>query len=43
MNSEHPTPEEARFFSLAERFRQSDDPEETARLGDELGRLIFGE
>lgn len=34
---------EAAFFELAKRFRQSDDPEETKRLGRELGRLVFGE
>jgi hypothetical protein len=34
---------EAAFFELAKRFRDSEDPEETKRLGDELGRLVFGE
>jgi len=34
---------EAAFFELAKRFRDSDDPEETKRLGDELGRMVFGE
>ena len=29
------------FFNLAERFRNSTDPEEVKRLGDELGRMIF--
>ena len=31
-----------RFFALAERFRSEQDPEEANRLGDELGRLVFG-
>jgi hypothetical protein len=31
------------FFELAERFRAASDPEEAKRLGDELGRLVFGE
>ncbi len=30
------------FFRLAERFRNATDPEEAKRLGDELGRMIFG-
>jgi hypothetical protein len=30
------------FFELAERFRKADDPEEAKRLGDELGRMVFG-
>jgi len=30
------------FFDLAERFREATDPEETKRLGDELGRMVFG-
>ena len=30
------------FFELAERFRRSTDPEEVARLGDEMGRMVFG-
>jgi hypothetical protein len=30
------------FFELAERFRGAADPEEAKRLGDELGRLVFG-
>jgi hypothetical protein len=30
------------FFDLAERFRSSTDPEEAKRLGDELGRMVFG-
>ena len=31
------------FFSLAERFRNATDPEEAKRLGDELGRMVFGD
>lgn len=34
---------EQNFFELAERFRSSPDPEEAKRLGDELGRFVFGE
>jgi hypothetical protein len=30
------------FFDLAERFRAATDPDEAKRLGDELGRLVFG-
>ena len=30
------------FFELAERFRRSTDPEEVTRLGDEMGRMVFG-
>lgn len=30
------------FFSLAERFRGATDPKEVKRLGDELGRMVFG-
>ena len=30
------------FFALAQRFRDEDDPETASRLGDELGRLVFG-
>jgi hypothetical protein len=31
------------FFELAERFRASKDTEEAQRLGNELGRFVFGE
>lgn len=31
------------FFEVAERFRASQDPAETKRLGEELGRFVFGE
>ncbi len=30
------------FYELAERFRGATDPEEARRLGDELGRMVFG-
>ncbi len=30
------------FFDLAERFRAATDPEDVARLGDDLGRMVFG-
>ena len=30
------------FFELAERFRKTSDAEEAKRLGDELGRMVFG-
>jgi hypothetical protein len=30
------------FFVLAERFRDATEPEEVKRLGDDLGRIIFG-
>jgi hypothetical protein len=33
---------EEEFFHLAERFRGAADPEEAKRLGDELGRMVFG-
>ncbi len=34
---------ETAFFELAERFRASTDAAESKRLGDELGRFVFGE
>ncbi len=34
---------ERHFFELAERFRASKDAEEAKRLGNELGRFVFGE
>jgi len=34
---------EKAFFELAERFRAATDPAESKRLGDELGRFVFGE
>ncbi len=30
------------FFNLAERFRGATDPDEVKRLGDEMGRMVFG-
>jgi hypothetical protein len=34
---------EQAFFELAERFRAASDASEAKRLGDELGRFVFGE
>lgn len=31
------------FFGLAERLRDEADPEAAKRLGDELGRMVFGD
>lgn len=31
------------FFQLAERFRSTTDPEDVKRVGDQLGRMVFGE
>jgi hypothetical protein len=33
---------EQQFFELAERFRSATEPADVKRLGDELGRMIFG-
>ena len=30
------------FFDLAERFRSATDPAEVKRLGDRMGRMVFG-
>jgi hypothetical protein len=30
------------FFELAERFRNATDPGEVQRLGDQMGRMVFG-
>ena len=30
------------FFDLAELFRSATDPEEVKRLGDRMGRMVFG-
>lgn len=30
------------FFDLAERFRAAEDPKEIKRLGDQMGRMVFG-
>jgi hypothetical protein len=34
---------EEAFFELAERFRSSTNPDEAKKLGDQLGRFVFGE
>jgi hypothetical protein len=31
------------FFELAARFRSTKDPEDVKRLGDQLGRMVFGD
>jgi EAL domain-containing protein (putative c-di-GMP-specific phosphodiesterase class I) len=31
------------FFGLAQRYRAASDPKEVTRLGDELGRMVFGD
>jgi hypothetical protein len=31
-----------RIFALAKRFRNEQDPAAASRLGDELGRMVFG-
>ena len=33
---------EQEFFEPAERFRNEKDPDVVKRLGDQLGRLVFG-
>jgi hypothetical protein len=33
---------QAEFFELAERFRGATDPENIERLGDQMGRMVFG-
>jgi len=33
---------EKAFYDLAGRFRAATDPKEAERLGDELGRMVFG-
>jgi len=33
---------QVQFFALAARFRATTDVEEVDRLGDELGRIVFG-
>ena len=32
-----------RFFELIVDFRRSEDPKERRRLGDKLGKMVFGE
>lgn len=34
---------EQEFFELAEWFRAATDPEEIRRLGDQMGRMVFGD
>ena len=34
--------EERELFDLAERFRGATDPGEVERLGEQLGRMVFG-
>ena len=34
---------DSELFELAERFRAAKDPEQVKRLGDQLGRFVFGE
>ncbi|HLY61366.1 MAG TPA: hypothetical protein VKV95_11505 [Terriglobia bacterium] len=31
------------FIELAERFRTATDPKDVKRLGDDLGRMVFGD
>ena len=33
---------EKAFFDLAERFRSATDPDDVERLGDQLGKMVFG-
>lgn len=30
------------FFELAERFRSATDPKDVRRLGEQMGRMVFG-
>ena len=32
-----------KFFDLAERFRNTADPKEIKRLGEQMGRMVFGD
>jgi metal-responsive CopG/Arc/MetJ family transcriptional regulator len=36
------TRKQEEFLALAERFRNEKDPETAKRLGEELGRMVFG-
>jgi len=36
------TRKQQEFFELAERFRSATDPKEIKRLGDQMGRMVFG-
>jgi hypothetical protein len=31
------------FFDLADRFRAATDPDEVKRLGNQMGRMVFGD
>jgi hypothetical protein len=31
-----------KFLKLAEEFRKTEDPKEVRRLGDKLGKMVFG-
>lgn len=42
MGAEAAKRKQQEFFELAERFRSADDPDEAKRLGDQLGRMVFG-
>ena len=33
---------EQEFFDLADRFRSATDPEDVKRLGEQMGRMVFG-
>jgi hypothetical protein len=35
--------EERAFFAVVERLQTADDPTQVKRLGEKLGRFIFGE
>ncbi|HXA49849.1 MAG TPA: hypothetical protein VNV86_06090 [Candidatus Acidoferrum sp.] len=30
------------FFEIADRFRSATDPQEVKRLGEQMGRMVFG-
>jgi len=32
-----------KFFKLAEEFRRNENPREVGRLGEKLGKMVFGE
>jgi len=34
--------EQQEYFDLAKRFRSATDPGEVKRLGDHMGRMVFG-
>jgi hypothetical protein len=38
----HQQQKEKLFFELAERFRAAKDPDEVSKLGNELGKMVFG-